>query len=374
MVEVPGAASGLAADALGERLRATINADGSRVSRPYKCADLRILGLDDSVTAEEVVAAVARTGGCSADEVKAGTIRPDFRGMSTITVSCSVAAAKTIVDGRRLLVGWVSAQVKLLDPRPLRCFRCQVWHHAATAVLPGGEPGPGPGATEDGGLPGALLRPGRQGSAPPPPSQRRSPQRPKGPLMRLRLQRLPRPEGDRRVSPLSRRRTGRPAKPQGRNCGPGAEDPGANSGTGPVGTSGGEMPSEADSICGNYLPATESEWQVVGEKKETEGGQSGQKEGPKTAAQRASRCPQDCSSSNNGVHGRFRPRRLFSFKEISQLRRTYYSARAFAQTQVHSLFLHSHNPMGRQADTTGRRSGAGPTFTCFPSSSRKIRK
>ncbi|CAH0602069.1 unnamed protein product [Chrysodeixis includens] len=30
-------------------------------------------------------------------------------------------------------------------------------------------------------------------------------------------------------------------------------------------------------------------------------------------------------------------------------------------TQVHSLFLYSHNPMGRQSVTTGERSGAGPT-------------
>ncbi|XP_047027942.1 uncharacterized protein LOC124636029 [Helicoverpa zea] len=61
-------------------------------------------------------------------------------------------------------------------------------------------------------LEGKVLRP--------PPSRRRSPQRPKGPLMRLRLQRHPRP--------LSQRRTDRPAKAQGRNCDPGAEHPGAN--------------------------------------------------------------------------------------------------------------------------------------------------
>ncbi|XP_063895654.1 uncharacterized protein LOC135118256 [Helicoverpa armigera] len=135
MLEVPGAASGPAADALAERLRASISADDARVSRPHKCADLRIMGLDDSVTAEEVVAAVARMGGCSADEVKAGTIRPDFRGTCTITVSCPVTAAKRIVDGRRLLVGWVSAQVKLLDPRPLSalCFRCGQPGHKAVA-------------------------------------------------------------------------------------------------------------------------------------------------------------------------------------------------------------------------------------------------
>ncbi|XP_063896652.1 uncharacterized protein LOC135118456 [Helicoverpa armigera] len=97
MLEVPGAASGPAADALAERLRASISADDARVSRPHKCADLRIMGLDDSATAEEVVAAVARTGGCSADEVKAGTIRPDFRARA--------------------------------PSRPLRCFRCHVGHH-----------------------------------------------------------------------------------------------------------------------------------------------------------------------------------------------------------------------------------------------------
>ncbi|KAF9803594.1 hypothetical protein SFRURICE_012936, partial [Spodoptera frugiperda] len=77
LLEVPGAASGPSADALAERLRACLGADEVRVSRPTKCLDLRIMGLDDSVTEHEVVAAVARTGGCPADQVKAGTIRPD---------------------------------------------------------------------------------------------------------------------------------------------------------------------------------------------------------------------------------------------------------------------------------------------------------
>ncbi|KAF9807608.1 hypothetical protein SFRURICE_008821 [Spodoptera frugiperda] len=77
LLEVPGATSGPSADALAERLRACLGADEVRVSRPTKCLDLRIMGLDDSVTEHEVVAAVARTGGCPADQIKAGTIRPD---------------------------------------------------------------------------------------------------------------------------------------------------------------------------------------------------------------------------------------------------------------------------------------------------------
>ncbi|KAF9801005.1 hypothetical protein SFRURICE_006048, partial [Spodoptera frugiperda] len=68
LLEVPGATSGPTADALADRIRACLGADEARVSRPTKCLDLRILGLDDSVTEHEVVAAVARTGGCPVDQ------------------------------------------------------------------------------------------------------------------------------------------------------------------------------------------------------------------------------------------------------------------------------------------------------------------
>ncbi|KAF9795278.1 hypothetical protein SFRURICE_004650, partial [Spodoptera frugiperda] len=68
LLEVPGAASGSSADALAERIRACLGAEEARVSRPIKCLDLRIMGLDDSVTEHEVVAAVARTGGCPVDQ------------------------------------------------------------------------------------------------------------------------------------------------------------------------------------------------------------------------------------------------------------------------------------------------------------------
>ncbi|XP_022831316.1 uncharacterized protein LOC111359856 [Spodoptera litura] len=131
LLEVPGATSGPTADALAERLRVCLGADEARVSRPTKCLELRIMGLDDSVTEEEVVAAVARTGECPAEQVKTGTIRPDNSGLRTVVVSCPVSAAKKIKEGRRLLVGWVSAQVKLLEVRPIRCFRCHVGDHVS---------------------------------------------------------------------------------------------------------------------------------------------------------------------------------------------------------------------------------------------------
>ena len=77
MLEVPGAASGETADAIAAKIRAFLYLDEARVSRPMKCADLRIMGLDDTVSEEDVVAAIVRATGCLAEQVRAGTIRPN---------------------------------------------------------------------------------------------------------------------------------------------------------------------------------------------------------------------------------------------------------------------------------------------------------
>ncbi|XP_049887058.1 uncharacterized protein LOC126381645 [Pectinophora gossypiella] len=123
VLEVAGASSAEKADSLAAKLRESMSGDVVKVSRPTKCAQMRVVGLDDSVTAQEVVEAVAKAGGCAADGIKAGAIREGAGGMGSLLLSCPIAAAKKVAQGR-LLVGWTSAQVKVLEPRPLRCFRC----------------------------------------------------------------------------------------------------------------------------------------------------------------------------------------------------------------------------------------------------------
>lgn len=126
LFEVAGTTSGSAekADALAAKMREVLSPEDVRVSRPMKTAEVRIAGLDDSVTSEEVVAAVARSGECPSDKVRAGDIRTDATGLGVAWVRCPVASAKKIALSGRLLVGWVAARVKLLQPRALRCFRC----------------------------------------------------------------------------------------------------------------------------------------------------------------------------------------------------------------------------------------------------------
>ncbi|XP_075982165.1 uncharacterized protein LOC142980587 [Anticarsia gemmatalis] len=124
MFELPGTSGAEKADAFALKLREVLGEDIVRVSRPTKSAELRIMGLDDSASPEEVRAALSRAGECPADSVRLGQIRLGPHGGGSIWACCPVAAAKKIVDGRRLLIGWVSARVELLPPRERRCYRC----------------------------------------------------------------------------------------------------------------------------------------------------------------------------------------------------------------------------------------------------------
>jgi electron transfer flavoprotein alpha subunit len=125
VLEVPGTASGEKADSLAKELAEKLGQD-VRISRPVMSAELRLTQLDDSVSTGEVVAAVAKAGGCEESHIKAGEIRQDVSGLGSIWLRCPVAAAKKVVeaDRGRLQVGWVRATVKLLDKRPMRCFKC----------------------------------------------------------------------------------------------------------------------------------------------------------------------------------------------------------------------------------------------------------
>ncbi|CAH0405746.1 unnamed protein product [Chilo suppressalis] len=63
------------ADALAKRMGDVV---GSyvEVGRPEKTEELRVTGLDESITREEVVEAVAKKRGCPTSEVTAGALQP----------------------------------------------------------------------------------------------------------------------------------------------------------------------------------------------------------------------------------------------------------------------------------------------------------
>ncbi|KOB76277.1 Gag-like protein [Operophtera brumata] len=120
---VAGDASDEKADFLALKLKEALNEELARVSRPTKCAGLRILGLDDSVSKEDVVAAIALRGCCSKETIKVGEIKCSYQGTGITTSAVSrhlcMASVDQVADHNVLQNSTVSIENNLLP-----CNKC----------------------------------------------------------------------------------------------------------------------------------------------------------------------------------------------------------------------------------------------------------
>jgi len=132
VLEVPGLTKedrGSKAVALAAEMRGVFAEDLSvRIDRPS--AAIRVRGIDEAVTAEEVVAAIADRGVAKHEEIKVSISRP-ANGMGVALVRCPVRAADDLVTAARLRIGWTSARVELAVARPSYCFKCWGEGHVA---------------------------------------------------------------------------------------------------------------------------------------------------------------------------------------------------------------------------------------------------
>ncbi|XP_028043663.1 serine/arginine repetitive matrix protein 1-like [Bombyx mandarina] len=133
LLECPVADSPGIAERLAARLRMVLPEEEVRVHRPVKMAELRVTGLDDCTTRDEVAAAVAAQGNCAPQNITVGELRSGYTGAGSVWVRCPVEAAVALAapppgrpsgDPGRLRVGWIAAHVRLLEPRAWRCLRC----------------------------------------------------------------------------------------------------------------------------------------------------------------------------------------------------------------------------------------------------------
>jgi hypothetical protein len=83
---------------LAERMAHALRDFPAKATVPRKTAELRVNGLDDSISPEEVAAAVAAAGGCHAGEVSVGVIRAAPRGLGSVWLRCPLTTARKI-DG-----------------------------------------------------------------------------------------------------------------------------------------------------------------------------------------------------------------------------------------------------------------------------------
>lgn len=96
IIEIPGAESTEKAKNLAHRLKEIM--PEIKITRPTVKADMRISGLDDSTTKDEVQSIIAEKGDCTLDDVKIGEIRWMPNGLGTVWLQCPLNAANKIVD------------------------------------------------------------------------------------------------------------------------------------------------------------------------------------------------------------------------------------------------------------------------------------
>ncbi|XP_018372846.1 PREDICTED: uncharacterized protein LOC108767438 [Trachymyrmex cornetzi] len=129
LIEIPGGEeAGTKAEALVGRLKEVLSESQFReevqIVRPMRRAEIRLVDIDQSVSAEEVAEAVANNGQAHTADIRVGPLRPGRGGLNSVWVQCPLACANKLLSAGRMRVGWTMAGVVPLAKRRLQCFRC----------------------------------------------------------------------------------------------------------------------------------------------------------------------------------------------------------------------------------------------------------
>lgn len=120
LIQIPGKDREKMADDLANRMDEIFKKEGVLIGCPSRLVELRVWGIDISVSPNDIVEAVASTGKC-AEDIKIGQMRYTPSGQGLVWVKCPVRAAKRVAESGRIRMGWGRAMIEPLRPRPLTC-------------------------------------------------------------------------------------------------------------------------------------------------------------------------------------------------------------------------------------------------------------
>lgn len=128
IIEVAGDDMNGKADLLANKLRSALNGE-ALISRPIAKGEIRIWGLDDSTSQEEIACIVAEIGGCSPLEVIVAPITKMRNRLGMSWIRCPLSVAIKVASSGKIRIGWTVARVELSQARPIQCFRCWNYGH-----------------------------------------------------------------------------------------------------------------------------------------------------------------------------------------------------------------------------------------------------
>nr|XP_012218038.1 PREDICTED: uncharacterized protein LOC105669575 [Linepithema humile] len=125
IIEIPGENSDLKADLLLNSLHCLFkDRRGVKFRKPIKTSQIKLLGLDDSITLIEISKILAEIGACSPSSISCSPIRFVRGGLGVSYARCPISASVRILEAARISIGWTTVRVEPVDPKPLQCFRC----------------------------------------------------------------------------------------------------------------------------------------------------------------------------------------------------------------------------------------------------------
>lgn len=123
IIEISGPDSTEKADRLATEMQKLLKGE-ALVTRPNIRGELRIFGMDESISADEVREAVAKEGECKSEEVKVGKIGRTRTDSGVVWIQCSKKSAVMIADKQRIQIGSTTVRIELLRARPIQCHKC----------------------------------------------------------------------------------------------------------------------------------------------------------------------------------------------------------------------------------------------------------
>lgn len=128
LIEVLGENGAESVDKLASEIGALFG-DAADVRRPIKRAEMRLRGLDDSVSREEIALVLAQYGRCAEGDIHVGPLRAGFGRSNQVWVQLPLVSALGLANLGRVKMGWSSVRLELLEARPSQCYKCWRFGH-----------------------------------------------------------------------------------------------------------------------------------------------------------------------------------------------------------------------------------------------------
>jgi len=123
IIEISGPDNIKKADLLAMEMSKMLTGE-AQISRPNIKGEIKLTGLDESITVDDVRNAIASEGSCKSNDIKVGKIGRNRYGDGIVWAKCPKTAALVLAEKKKLQIGWSRVTVELLPSRPIQCHKC----------------------------------------------------------------------------------------------------------------------------------------------------------------------------------------------------------------------------------------------------------